>query len=878
MKISQISQISQIRRIGYLLVMGMFLLLLWNTSGSIAEAAAPKLKQEDIELTGTGTVYQLVILNKQAKSTYKWSSSNTKVAKVSKNGLITTVNKGTTRIRCRITYASGKVKNLYCDVTVMIPATNISINNAVERNGAHIMRVGESYNFNRSLTPKNSSDKTYWSLDTSNGSSNENAVRIDNSSNGKVTALRQGKVVLVATAAVSSTAKAAEDSYVKDAIIIEVIGDSAEVVSAKFTNYRTIRVEFGSPIKESTIINPNGTLSNNIIVTPLEDDASRITARAPGILRASLSANQKILTITANNSFHGSYGLTFTNKVLTTEGVAIYKDYMELYYSDGSSNMEQPEDTKETEPEGTEYDSTAPKLVSTILEDDGMTTTITFSERMDFSSFVVSGAKLVSSTGQAQADTISFLNNESNYSFSSDGKSIRINLSRISSEDYDKAFNVTISGLWDLAGNSTANSNETILLRTETAAKPQARPISVARTSYNTITATFNRAIKTPGYARAAHGGLHTGHINADNNRQVLYTLSDYEATLTGNQIVSIGYWDSYNVITNDFYANQMYDFQVYFTTENVRPILLSYQFNADLSILTLTYSENIHMTNRSGLLSYTMASYQNTNSLGHLNYKEAATVGNVVEIMLSNMTLYGDYTITIPEGFMMDDYRNQNYSSTITLYKGSGELGLLELAEPYSIYQSSANHSLIYIEFADQLDAITAENIDNYTISGVSIAEVKLIRNTVNGATIRLAIEKGIIQSSGARRMTVSGIKGYNGRTVEMKDYSKQIDLIENKDPELKSIKYDATTKNSIVLTFSEQIEGDMTVNVQERSTGYSLGSTVVVSGEMVTITLDRIPDDGTYLNIYVISNRITDLNGNESVLNPVLSAFANY
>jgi hypothetical protein len=110
------------------------------------------------------------------------------------------------------------------------------------------------------------------------------------------------------------------------------------------------------------------------------------------------------------------------------------------------------------------------------------------------------------------------------------------------------------------------------------------------------------------------------------------------------------------------------------------------------------------------------------------------------------------------------------------------------------------------------------------------------------------------------------------------MADYSTQLKLIENKVPELLNIKYDATAKNVIVLTFSEQIQGNMLLTVQERSTGNSIGNTVTVSGDKVTITLGSTPNDGTYLQIYVHYNGIIDLNGNESTINPVLNAFVNY
>jgi hypothetical protein len=273
------------------------------------------------------------------------------------------------------------------------------------------------------------------------------------------------------------------------------------------------------------------------------------------------------------------------------------------------------------------------------------------------------------------------------------------------------------------------------------------------------------------------------------------------------------------------------------------------------------------------------MASYQRDNNIGFLNYSEASTVDNVIEITLSNITLYGDYTFTLPEGFVLDNYQNLSNSKTITIYKnGNGEEGANKLAEPYSIYQSDVNHSFIYIEFADKLDVTTALDINNYSVSGATIDEIKLISNSSNGATIRLALGKGTITTTGDRKMSVSGLKGFNGSSSEMAGYSTQIKLIENKDPELKSIKYDSTSKNVIVLTFTEQIKGSMSVTVQERSTGYSIGNTVTVSGDTVSITLGSIPNDGTYLQIYVHDNSITDLNDNESTISPVLSAFANY
>lgn len=867
--------------IGGLLMLVLAILLTISFGGVKAKAAAsPRFRDDSIELKRIGAVYYLEILNKVENSKYKWSSSNEKVATVSAGGLVRAVGVGNAKIKCVITYESGKTKTLTCNVTVRIPASEIRIDNAKLTNGAHVMMVGESYTFSCTVTPGNTSDKIYWSLDASDSNANINAVRIDDPARGKVTALRRGKIVLVATAVKEATAKAAEESQVKDAIIIEVVGPSAEVVSAKIIDSKTLRVVFGTAIRESTVVKPDGKLSDNIRIEQLLDSTGK-KASDPGNLTAILSHDQKTLTITASKSFNGYYGISFSNSILTTEGQTIYKDYFRVDYIDNSVIDDREDETPVVDDtdtsQTTDRDTTAPALAGVTLEDDGMTNIITFSEKMDFSRLQVSNARLVGG-GNASPATISYLNNEWNYSISADGKSLIINLAYINSEDYNKSFLVTISGIMDEAGNAVKNGSVDVILRTNTAPMPQARPLSIVRSSYDTLTATFSRAIRVPGYINIYNGGSYYGKVNPDNSKQVIYTISDYDAGLTGVQKVSIGFWDSYNVRPDDKSAERLYDFNVNFNVEKIRPILVSYNFSNDHRILTLTYSENVRMFSNYGSLEYSMSSYKYNDLKGYLEYSVISIVDNVVELALKNMTLYGNYSFTLPEGFVYDNYRNQSFSSPITLYNVSGESGANKLAEPYSIYQSAVNNSIIYIEFADRLDIDSALDIDNYRISTGEIEEIKLIRNNMDGATIQLKMVKGSISANGKYTIRISGIKGFNGSYTEMDEYTGEINLVENADPQLKSVVYDPALKDTIRLVFTENIQGYINVSLQERDTGYSIGNSVTVAGDTVTITMDRVPADGTHVAIYVLDNRISDLNGNESIINPVLYTFVNY
>ena len=86
--------------------------------------------------------------------TLKWSSSNTKVAKVSSTGVVTAVEKGTATITAKTT--SGKTAT--CKVTVKIPSTKV----ALSKTSISVYK-GKSYTLKGTLTPGNSTDTLKWS-------------------------------------------------------------------------------------------------------------------------------------------------------------------------------------------------------------------------------------------------------------------------------------------------------------------------------------------------------------------------------------------------------------------------------------------------------------------------------------------------------------------------------------------------------------------------------------------------------------------------------------------------------------------------------------------------------------------------------------------
>ncbi|MDF2590341.1 MAG: hypothetical protein K0S41_4184, partial [Anaerocolumna sp.] len=480
-------------------------------------ATKASLSMSSKTLVGVGATVSLSLKNVKTANVKRatWYTQDEDVAIVDvKTGKVTAVGKGSTYIKCKITYKNGKVERPYCKVTVKIPATAVTINNAKdteENNNRHVIVVGESYDFNATLTPSNANDQVYWFVD------NQNFASVDK--NGVVRGLKPGIVRLTAKA--SLTASGAAKSQIDYGINIEIVSKTARVISTVLTDTTTLVVNFSNPIDASTVIGTGGKLLDNIVITAKTDD-SGATANGLGTLTGTLSSDGKTLTIKSTNTFNGSYAIHFLSNIKTTDGIALLDYYENL-------------DLK---------DNTKPSFVNWTVDDTGLIVSLNFSEVMDFSALAVTDPKVVTTGQTALTSTLTMISLKDNYVASKDGKSLTIDLTNMPSIDRNKMFAVNLSGIKDKAGNYPAAYPLTVYFMADTSPKPQARVITITRSGYNTLTATFDRSIKTPGRVLLSNGEWIQGVVDATDNKKVNFTLSAAAVLLTGMQKVSIGMWD----------------------------------------------------------------------------------------------------------------------------------------------------------------------------------------------------------------------------------------------------------------------------------------------------------------------------------------------
>jgi len=426
-----------------------------------------------------------------------------------------------------------------------------------------------------------------------------------------------------------------------------------------------------------------------------------------------------------------------------------------------------------------------------------------------------------------------------------------------------------MSGMKDLAGNYPATYPHTVYVKTDTSYKSQAALITIERSSINTLTATFTRAIQTPGYVYLSNGDMLTGVVDTKDNKKVNYTLTATAQQLTGSQKVSIGYWNSYNVNPSDNSANTLYDRYVDFKTDRTVPVITGYELVTDntgtavTNILKLTYNKNINLLSASGTFAAKLVTANNDIYSNYNIGYTAIAKDNVVSVILSDTQFSepGSYTITIPEYFVTDEYLNTNAATTVLVQKGASSSSVLPA--PKTVSQDPTNASIIYVTFAQKIDKASAETVSNFSIAGVTVIAAELMDNTTNGATIKLTLLSGSIPYATIYPITIKGVKGYNNTYSAMDTYSEIIALNENMGPMISTVKF--TYPNTVTLTYNEAIYGAASFKVIQNNVDYA--SSCVISGNTVVITLTRDPSMGVALIISPTSNNnIKDAAGNVS------------
>lgn len=264
------------------------------------------IKEETVNLS-VGTTSQLIaeVLPDGINKEVSWSSSNSSVATVDSNGLITAHGIGTATI------VAKTINNLMDTCIVTVGNYSLNLKSILITTDYSVLPIGISKQLTVAFNPSNATNKTItWT------SSNPSVATVDSS--GNVKAISQGSTVI--------TAKSKDGGYT-DTAIIEVV------------NYSNVVEEKTIAFKNNTYsVGINQTITLNPIITPstatfkavefISSDPSIATVDINGVVKGIKEGKVTITAITKRNQIKAT--VTVTVKNIPSTAVSLNKTNIEL--------------------------------------------------------------------------------------------------------------------------------------------------------------------------------------------------------------------------------------------------------------------------------------------------------------------------------------------------------------------------------------------------------------------------------------------------------------------------------------------------------------------------------------------------------------------
>ena len=283
--------------------------------------------------------------------------------------------------------------------------------------------------------------------------------------------------------------------------------------------------------------------------------------------------------------------------------------------------------------------------------------------------------------------------------------------------------------------------------------EPQAKLLSLVRTDKSRLTATFDRAIQTPGLILVNNKTeCIEGEVDSGDSKKVNYTLSGTSSKLTGWMEVSIGYWEGYQVSPADNTADKLIILSVDFTinSENPLPAPVSItQSPSDNNEIILKFNNRLDKASAENKTNYSIAgvtvlSAELTNGTGSAVVKLTLKQGNIPTsgnylTVISGIKGYGNsYTVMNPyygSVYLIENMTpvvngfSYTYPVTITVsfnepLQGNSAFQVLQNNKDYASYSYIDNNRIIIIlnetpEMNKTLRVISTENNAVTDLSG---------------------------------------------------------------------------------------------------------------------------------------------------------------
>ena len=251
----------------------------YTVKPSITPAPTPTpkpVKPTSVQLGQTGTVklnlgdtltLTPVLSPSNAATTYTWKSSSSKIAKVSKKGVVTPVKEGTVTIT--VTTKNGKKASVKVKVVDPYKPTSVKL----DQTGTVKLKLGETLQLTPALSPSTAETTYTWK------SSSSKIAKV--SKKGVVTPVKEGKVTITVTT------KNGKKATVKVKVV-----DPYKPTSVKLDQTGTVKLKLGETLQLTPALSPStaettytwksssskiAKVSKKGVVTPVKEGTVTIT-------------------------------------------------------------------------------------------------------------------------------------------------------------------------------------------------------------------------------------------------------------------------------------------------------------------------------------------------------------------------------------------------------------------------------------------------------------------------------------------------------------------------------------------------------------------------------------------------------------------------
>lgn len=452
------------------------------------------------------------------------------------------------------------------------------------------------------------------------------------------------------------------------------------------------------------------------------------------------------------------------------------------------------------------------------------------------------------------------------YGLSSDGKSFTVVFDSKTTQA-NKEISISFPELTDYANNKSVPLTAKVIISDADKTKPAVS--SVTPTSYTTLKVKFSEPINLLEGTKVSFNGkpLAAANVAVDANDNTVLNVTVPRTTTSGVLAIAAGAVEDLNNNPNDAFSQT-----VNFAIDKVAPQVTKFEVVKESGVnkLRVTFSEEVSKNSAAGnlTLKYTDTyGVQKTVTIPSVKVTVDSNDQKVAVIELHDGTnaIKEDvnYTFDLPAGYFQDKFENDSIAKTISfLNKVDATATKLNLIASNPIVTTDAtggsatranSGAFIDVQFADAVDPTTATDVNNYVVEGAEVSKAELVYNDpttalASGAkaVVRVYIKDNTVEETGYYNVTVKGVKGYKSSVTVMDPVTRNIQIVENTRPTVKSAvvkAFDGTNnQTTVTITFSEPIaseatkDGDFDLYVD----GVKVSTATVTNGTLGTASID--------------------------------------